>query len=137
MLSFAVILLSWTLCFIEKTECPRHRKPWHWLTDKEKKLYLRAINLLNQNEVLATFTDTHSYGKNENQAHTNGAFLPWHRYFLWELETQIRALGDEFKCVSLPYWDWTRDANKEPYSNLYDPDKETVNFIFFNVLGLF
>ena len=46
------------------------------------------------------------------QAHSTSAFLPWHRKFLLEFESALRALpGDEnFKCLTLPYWDWSQNA---------------------------
>ena len=41
--------------------------------------------------------------------------------FLWEFETQLRALGKKYECISLPYWDWSLDsgdeANSEPVSH--------------------
>ena len=44
-----------------------------------------------------------------NSAHKSPTFLPWHRYFLITLETEItKALDRPF---ALPYWDWAADAD--------------------------
>ncbi|KAI4897940.1 hypothetical protein NFI96_019845 [Prochilodus magdalenae] len=42
------------------------------------------------------------------QANDNVYFLPWHRYFLWMVERELRAVSS---CrVSIPYLEWTVDA---------------------------
>lgn len=38
--------------------------------------------------------------------HGNASFLPWHRQFILNFETQLREIDD---TVSLPYWDWATD----------------------------
>lgn len=43
-------------------------------------------------------------------AHGGPEFLPWHRQYLWELEQKLQAFH---KCVTLPYWDWTMDADAD------------------------
>jgi tyrosinase len=42
-----------------------------------------------------------------NGAHRGPAFLPWHREFLLQLETELRSIDGS---VAIPYWDWTQDA---------------------------
>jgi tyrosinase len=42
-----------------------------------------------------------------NGAHRGPAFLPWHREFLLQVESDLRAID---ASLSLPYWDWTADA---------------------------
>jgi len=42
-----------------------------------------------------------------NGAHRGPAFLPWHREFLLQLEGDLRAIEPR---VTIPYWDWTQDA---------------------------
>ncbi|MFE1753620.1 tyrosinase family protein [Streptomyces anandii] len=41
-------------------------------------------------------------------AHMAPSFLPWHRKFLLDLEGALRRVDDS---VSVPYWDWTRNAS--------------------------
>jgi hypothetical protein len=43
-------------------------------------------------------------------AHASDGFFPWHRWYLWNFENQIRQLGGSYACISIPYWDWTSDA---------------------------
>lgn len=42
-----------------------------------------------------------------NGAHRGPSFLPWHREFLLQVEGDLRAIDT---ALSIPYWDWTRDA---------------------------
>ena len=56
---------------------------------------------------LKVFTQQHDIwdgNLGSQQSHATSAFLPWHRYFIWELESNIRELGGEYECFSLPYW---------------------------------
>jgi len=52
-------------------------------------------------------------GGGRNGAHRGPVFLPWHRWFLLELEAQIqRVLADQ--DFGLPYWDWAADGDRTP-----------------------
>jgi tyrosinase len=42
-----------------------------------------------------------------NGAHRGPAFLPWHREFLLQLETDLQSIDS---ALTLPFWDWTHDA---------------------------
>jgi tyrosinase len=50
-------------------------------------------------ESMKTMTDTAP-----GWAHEGPAFPAWHRYYLWQLELDLRSVDPS---VSLPYWDWT------------------------------
>ncbi|AFZ33415.1 Monophenol monooxygenase (plasmid) [Gloeocapsa sp. PCC 7428] len=39
-----------------------------------------------------------------NPAHSQPAFLPWHRQFLWQFEQELQKIDP---TVTIPYWDWT------------------------------
>jgi hypothetical protein len=39
------------------------------------------------------------------------AFLPWHRYFLWEFEQALRDISGRAN-LTIPYWDWANDATR-------------------------
>lgn len=43
--------------------------------------------------------------KSEKDAHRVCMFTYWHRYLLLGFENMLRSLGDEFKCITIPYWD--------------------------------
>lgn len=42
-----------------------------------------------------------------NGAHRGSAFLPWHREFLLQLESDLQAINS---AITIPYWNWTIDA---------------------------
>eukprot|EP00484_Ammonia_sp_Unknown_P000705 CAMPEP_0197021240 /NCGR_PEP_ID=MMETSP1384-20130603/2144_1 /TAXON_ID=29189 /ORGANISM="Ammonia sp." /LENGTH=879 /DNA_ID=CAMNT_0042449021 /DNA_START=23 /DNA_END=2662 /DNA_ORIENTATION=- len=93
-------------------ECARHREPWHLISQEQRDLYINGYKQLAQDGKLALFTQTHK----ESGKHTEARFLPWHRYFLYELETQIRNLGPEYECFAMPYWDWTYEIETYGYN---------------------
>jgi hypothetical protein len=35
----------------------------------------------------------------------------WHRYYLYNYEEALRASGPEFRCVTIPYYDWSADGS--------------------------
>ena len=52
-------------------------------------------------------------GSQRNAAHRGPVFLPWHRWMLLLLESQLqRVLGDDE--FGLPYWDWAADGDQPP-----------------------
>ncbi|MCO8310259.1 tyrosinase family protein [Pseudomonas mandelii] len=42
-----------------------------------------------------------------NGAHLGPAFLPWHREFLMQFESELQSVD---ATLVVPYWDWTEDA---------------------------
>jgi len=93
-------------------ECPRTRQAWHLMNEDERSLYIDGFKQIAERGILKQFVIVHGV----SAEHRNSAFLPWHRYFLWELETQIRNLGGRFVCFSLPYWDWTSEVDRYEYN---------------------
>lgn len=90
--------------YVVNPGCHRHRKPWHELEDSERELYISGFLQLSSNGKLSNFTNQHASDISGVQAHTTAAFLPWHRYFLWEIENAFRSLGPEYECFAIPYW---------------------------------
>jgi len=95
-------------------ECSRIRKPWHLLSESERQLFINGFRELKKIGKLDYFTQTHA--DRGIDKHNNAGFLPWHRYFIWELETQFRNLGGDYKCFGLPYWDWSYDIAQHEYN---------------------
>jgi tyrosinase len=54
-----------------------------------------------------------------NAAHLGPAFLPWHRYYLYRFERQLQK---RVPGVTIPYWDWTQDADEPFNSPIWDDD---------------
>jgi hypothetical protein len=92
-------------------ECVRVRKEVSNLTTNEltrfNQAFLTAYNdaddtgLIELQELIESFTNFFSLG-----LHDNGAFLPWHRGYILELENLLR----EQDCrITVPYWDWSKN----------------------------
>eukprot|EP01083_Nonionella_stella_P263997 896086_1 len=91
-------------------ECERHRKPWHELSVNEQQLYIDGFLELARLGKMSIFTQQHASDISGPQAHSTAAFLPWHRYFLIEVENAFRSLGPNYQCFALPYWDWSYET---------------------------
>lgn len=99
----------------------RHGKNIRDLTFQEKQDFINAVWKLKRNgkynqyvkwHVDAMTRATPAPGESpnpqvRNAAHRGPAFLPWHREFLRRFEKDLRA---EVPGVTIPYWDWTQDA---------------------------
>lgn len=48
-------------------------------------------------------------------------FLPWHRAYLMRFEDDLRSLGGNFTCITIPYWDWSLDFSNESLAPVYAP----------------
>ena len=86
--------------------------------------FVTGFQTLRNNGKLSIFCETHQLNTNHQfmDIHHTAEWLFWHSYFVWEIETQIRNLGDEYKCFSMPYWDVTNDAlwqNTQTNSNSF------------------
>eukprot|EP01084_Bolivina_argentea_P132419 233682_1 len=92
--------------------CDRIRRPFHLLSTEERMLFVEGYQKLRENGKLDAISTGHHMATHAGTHHGSNFFY-WHSYFLWETETQIRNLGDKFKCFSLPYWDFTYDSGDE------------------------
>ena len=107
------IALITALCVASKYSddaCERIRKPIHLLTDHELMLYVDGLQAIRSNGKFQVMVDAHA---GYTEVHRGSSFFFYHSYYVWEVETQIRALGGRFECFSLPYYDWTVDAGHE------------------------
>lgn len=87
----------------------RIRKDYNELTLAERELYIKAINTAKNRGYYDMFVAIHKYDTNDAFAHGTMAFFAWHRKFLIEFENMLRSLGDEFACVTIPFWDWAQE----------------------------
>ncbi|XP_076799666.1 uncharacterized protein LOC143444348 isoform X2 [Clavelina lepadiformis] len=82
------------------------RKEIRDLTKSERTLYQSTIQKLYESGQWDYFVNIHS----EHMPHANGRLtaLPWHRYFLANVERELQKLSS---CtVYIPYFDWTIDS---------------------------
>ncbi|RLV08779.1 tyrosinase [Streptomyces griseocarneus] len=90
------------------------RKNQASLTATEKRNFVNAVLELKRIGVYDGFVQTHnefimSDGDNSDRVgHRSPSFLPWHRRFLIQFETELQKID---KSVTLPYWDWTVDRS--------------------------
>jgi len=91
-------------------DCPRIRQPMHKMTTEELLLYADGMHRIRKNGKYQIMVNAHQLHK---ETHRGSAFFFYHTYFVWEVETQIRALGGKFKCFALPMYDWTIDVGRE------------------------
>lgn len=112
----------------------RVRRNWYSLSEDEKDSYVRGVLKLrelglgapNLDEYIAV-ASVHSddYGA---IAHQTSFFFFWHGYLLWEMESRIRALGGEWACFAMPYYDFTLDAHRQTLTD--NADHATIPHIF-------
>jgi hypothetical protein len=93
---------------------PLVRREWRQLSSDRQKQYLKGINLMKKapsqsghGNLYEDFVATHV--ENVPSAHNVAAFLPWHRWYLKQLEGELQRLLKD-KSFALPYWDWTIDS---------------------------
>jgi len=82
----------------------------HKMTTEELSLYADGMHRIRKNGKYQIIVNSHQLHK---ETHRGSAFFFYHTYFVWEVETQIRALGGKFKCFALPMYDWTIDVGRE------------------------
>ena len=104
---------------------PRLRREWRTLSTPEKDAYISAVQclrtrpaILAQGSLYDDFAYVHKcFG---SYSHKAAAFLPWHRYFIFQYERFLRE--DCGYDGGLPYWDWTRDWEDITRSPVFDAE---------------
>lgn len=105
-----ICLVFCTFLFIKtiNAACPngvRARKEVRDLTDAEWKAYVTAAVSLRSASTWDTHTRIHV--TEQFTVHGNSWFLPWHRYYLYDLEVKLQAIDSS---VMLNYWNWAYDS---------------------------
>lgn len=94
----------------ELVDCCRQRKSFTSMSYLERERYINTVktvstdllyktqydNLINQHQTLFS-----------SGIHSNSIFLPWHRYYILELENLLQLVDCR---VTVPYWDWVTDS---------------------------
>eukprot|EP01083_Nonionella_stella_P238500 835707_1 len=109
-LVFLVIQTAMSLTKYLDEDCVRLRKPLHRLTEDERMLYVKGYQALRRSGKLDIISTTHAANV---AVHKGASFFFLHAYMIWEAETAIRQMGEEYKCFAMPYWDYTRDSGLE------------------------
>ncbi|RHY74117.1 hypothetical protein DYB30_013364 [Aphanomyces astaci] len=89
--------------------CPRIRKSWDALTAAEKETFVSAIEIAMDRGLYQKFVLIHQEQMGNREAHGTCVFLFWHRKYLLGFENMLRSLGDQYKCLTLPYWDYVQN----------------------------
>jgi hypothetical protein len=94
------------------------RKDFLDLTPIERNRLADALNQLHADGGWDKYASSHEDGA--MRIHRGPVFLPWHRWFVWRLELELRAIDAR---VAIPYWDWTRaggrDLDAEPWKSFF------------------
>ncbi|KAI9141901.1 hypothetical protein BKA69DRAFT_1038209 [Paraphysoderma sedebokerense] len=103
------------------------RKEWRECTEQEKRLFIDALQRLrqkpSQNGQSSRYEDfVHWHVEASSYAHGGPLFLPWHRFYLYELERELQSLGPEFRNVFIPYWQWSLDASDPSSAPVWGDD---------------
>ena len=75
--------------------------------------------------------------------HNNGAFLPWHRWYILEMETILlqhqaetaTTSGCDNTFVGIPYFDWHNLKNNQTPKEFINNDNDVLGHHFHNSLG--
>lgn len=103
---------------VPPTAAVRLRKDFLDLTDDERDRLAAALNEMEASGRYAVYPDTHVAGW--FNIHRGPAFLTWHRWYVLTIEDELRAIDGE---ITIPYWDWTRNGNRdldaEPWKSFF------------------
>lgn len=95
----------------ELTNCYRVRQEFTAMTTEERRRYLKTYKTLTTTPpykgIYERFIFMH-YKYFCWGIHTREYFLPWHRWFISEMEDLLRQIDCR---VTLPYWDWSHMSN--------------------------
>jgi len=93
----------------DSCECLRVRKEINSMTEEERSLYIATfITAYNHPDgQLKSYIDNHLSFFSRG-LHNNGAFLPWHRGYILQVENRLQQ---EDCRVTVPYWDWRLHPN--------------------------
>ncbi|KAK8113983.1 uncharacterized protein PG998_001526 [Apiospora kogelbergensis] len=111
---------------------PVVRKEWRALSSEQQSSYIDAVKCMQSTPgktaeiysgVKSLYDDFQALHISQtDNIHWVGFFLPWHRYFLWLYEQELKT-GCKY-AGGVPYWNWTLDADTNAKflgSPVFDP----------------
>ncbi|KAJ3311886.1 hypothetical protein HDU76_003016 [Blyttiomyces sp. JEL0837] len=106
----------------------RSRKDFRDLTPVQQSAFFNALNVLSHTpSLMGRRNRYHDYvavhGMGAGWFHGSPLFLPWHRYFIEVLESDLRAINPLVE--GHPYWDWDSDSKNWwlPSSGMMTPSR--------------
>jgi tyrosinase len=117
------LLLCRVICPWRRLRVRKNQADW---TVDEWERFISAVNALMTSGIQVPtyqdFVDIHVQAMTTSTglswgAHGNTNFLPWHRDYLFSIESRLRLFNP---LVTLPYWDWS--VNRNVPARLRDPD---------------
>lgn len=103
-------LLSPTLLLFlvidKRHEIQHGRQSLDTLSSQQIRRLTDAFHLLKRQGVYDNLTRIHGNATLFPLVHRTPYFLPWHRWFVLEMEREIHKLGGVYRAVTIPYWDW-------------------------------
>ncbi|RLN93258.1 hypothetical protein BBJ28_00008641 [Nothophytophthora sp. Chile5] len=90
----------------------RVRRNWDALSTTEKDTYKGALAAAMDSGAYIKFIEMHTEAMSQVEAHGQCMFTYWHRLFLIVFENMLRGQGDEFACVTIPYYNWLGAYNR-------------------------
>ena len=85
--------------------CYRVRQDFTKMSLEERTRLIKAFKLLSSDP--RYISDYDKLGKLHTVIPEKKYFYPWHRWYVLELENLLRQIDCR---VTIPYWDWTKDA---------------------------
>ncbi|RHZ41575.1 hypothetical protein DYB31_015990, partial [Aphanomyces astaci] len=82
---------------------------WDALTAAEQETFKSAIEIAMDRGMYQKFVLIHQEQMSNREAHGTCVFMFWHRKYLLGFENMLRSLGDQYKCLTLPYWDYVHN----------------------------
>ena len=87
--------------------CCRIRKEIHSMTRSERQLFIDTFKTASRRPDFKALVRRHQQ-RFGTTIHAKDHFLPWHRYYLLEIENILQQVNCR---VTLPYWAWCLNAN--------------------------
>ncbi|RHY83796.1 hypothetical protein DYB26_013057, partial [Aphanomyces astaci] len=100
------------VCYLKNARGNSYPLPgasWDALTAAEKETFVSAIEIAMDRGLYQKFVLIHQEQMGNREAHGTCVFLFWHRKYLLGFENMLRSLGDQYKCLTLPYWDYVQN----------------------------